>query len=167
MEPVMGMWDTKLHLNKFFEQAILCSFPKALLSACQKVYKISFYLFSCSIAPLISSHWPFFMRAFNMDGLMNPPASNRHQYFLVTTDCFTKWMDVITLKMIEASHIVSFTTKTLFVDLAFLMISCLIMAHISKIKRYETFAINSTSITIFWSHTILKEMVTPRLTTKL
>ncbi|CAN6440395.1 unnamed protein product [Victoria cruziana] len=61
----------------------------------------------------VSSPWPFSMWAFDIVGPINPSASNGHKYFLAATDYFTKWVEVITLRTVEARHVVSFIRKNL------------------------------------------------------
>ncbi|CAN6440363.1 unnamed protein product [Victoria cruziana] len=61
----------------------------------------------------VSSPWPFSMWAFDVVGPINPSASNGHKYFLAATDYFTKWVEAITLRTVEARHVVSFIRKNL------------------------------------------------------
>ncbi|CAN6456332.1 unnamed protein product [Victoria cruziana] len=61
----------------------------------------------------VSSLWPFSMWAFDIVGPINPSTSNGHKYFLIVTDYFTKWVEGITLRTVEARHVVSFIRKNL------------------------------------------------------
>lgn len=53
------------------------------------------------------------MWAFDVVGPTYQWASNSHNYFLTTTEYFTKWVEVIPLKIVEGRHMVSFIHKNL------------------------------------------------------
>jgi hypothetical protein len=44
----------------------------------------------------------------DMIGKINPPSSKGHQYILAITDCFTKWVETIPMKLVTSKDVVNF-----------------------------------------------------------
>nr|ABB47187.2 retrotransposon protein, putative, unclassified [Oryza sativa Japonica Group] len=52
--------------------------------------------------------WPFRGWGIYMIGMINPPSSKGHQFILVATDYFTKWVEAIPLKKVDSGDAIQF-----------------------------------------------------------
>jgi hypothetical protein len=57
--------------------------------------------------PIIKS-WPFRGWGINMIDKINPPSSKSHQYILVITDYFIKWVEAIPMKTVTSNDVINF-----------------------------------------------------------
>nr|CAE76019.1 B1292H11.5 [Oryza sativa Japonica Group] len=55
--------------------------------------------------------WPFRGWGIDMIGMINPPSSKGHKFILVTTDYFTKWVEVIPLKKVDSGDAIQFVQE--------------------------------------------------------
>jgi hypothetical protein len=57
-----------------------------------------------------SHHQTMAIQRLGMDmiGKINPPSSKGHQYILAITDCFTKWVETIPMKLVTSKDVVNF-----------------------------------------------------------
>jgi hypothetical protein len=74
--------------------------------ACQRFEKIQ--MVPASVMNPIIKLWPFRGWGMDMIGKINPPSSKGHQYILVITDYFTKWVEAIPMKSVTSKDIVNF-----------------------------------------------------------
>jgi hypothetical protein len=74
--------------------------------ACQRFRKIQMVLVSV-MNPIIKP-WSFRGWGMDMIGKINPPSSKGHQYILVITDYFTKWVEAIPMKSVTLKDVVNF-----------------------------------------------------------
>ena len=56
----------------------------------------------------VTSPWPFSMWDLIFMGVINPPSSEGHKFILVATEYYTKWVEVIYLKIAIQKQIVNF-----------------------------------------------------------
>ncbi|PKI35368.1 hypothetical protein CRG98_044245, partial [Punica granatum] len=59
----------------------------------------------------MAAPWPFSMWGIDVIGPINPKASNRHLFILVTIDYFTKWIEAITLASVTANAVARFLKR--------------------------------------------------------
>jgi hypothetical protein len=74
--------------------------------ACQRFRKIQMVL--ASVMNPIIKLWPFRGCGMDMIGKINPPFRKGHQYILVITDYFTKWVEAIPMKSVTSNDVVNF-----------------------------------------------------------
>jgi hypothetical protein len=74
--------------------------------ACQRSRKIQ--MVPASVMNPIIKPWPFRGWGMDMIGKINPPYSKDHQYILVITDYFTKWVEAIPLKSATSKDVINF-----------------------------------------------------------
>jgi transposase InsO family protein len=74
--------------------------------ACQRFRKIQMVLVLV-MNPIIKP-WPFRDWGMDMIGKINPPSSTGHQYILAIMDYFTKWVEVIPMKLVTAKDVINF-----------------------------------------------------------
>jgi hypothetical protein len=74
--------------------------------ACQRFRNIQ--MVSASVMNPIIKPWAF--RGWGMDMIdkINPPSSKGHQYILAITDYFTKWVEVIPMKLVTSKDVINF-----------------------------------------------------------
>ena len=60
---------------------------------------------------ILAAPWPFSMWGINVIGAIEPKASNRHRFILVTIDCFTKWVKATSYTCVTRSVVVRFIKK--------------------------------------------------------
>ncbi|RDX77707.1 Gypsy retrotransposon integrase-like protein 1, partial [Mucuna pruriens] len=87
-------------------------------SCCQHVkrcIKCQIYADNIHVAPStlhnLTSPWPFSIWCLDMIGLIEPKASNRHKFFLVAIDYFTKWVEVASYACVMKNVVVKFIKK--------------------------------------------------------
>nr|CAE05825.1 OSJNBa0028M15.17 [Oryza sativa Japonica Group] len=55
--------------------------------------------------------WPFRGWGIDMIGMINPPSSKGHEFILVATDYFTKWVEAIPLKKVDSGDAIQFVQE--------------------------------------------------------
>jgi transposase InsO family protein len=74
--------------------------------ACQRFEKIQ--MVSASVMNPIIKPWPFRGWSMDMIGKINPLSSKGHQYILAIMDYFTKWVEVIPMKIAASKDVINF-----------------------------------------------------------
>jgi hypothetical protein len=74
--------------------------------ACQWFEKIQ--MVPVSVMNPIIKPWSFRGWGMDMIGNINPPSTKRHQYILAITDYFTKWVEVIPMKIMTSKDVINF-----------------------------------------------------------
>jgi hypothetical protein len=74
--------------------------------ACQRFGKIQ--IVSTSVMNPIIKPWPFRSWGMDMIDKINPPSNKGHQYILVITDYFTKWVEAIPMKIVTSKDVINF-----------------------------------------------------------
>jgi transposase InsO family protein len=55
--------------------------------------------------------WPFRGWGMDMVSKINPPSSKGHQFILAITDYFTKWVEVVPMKLVASRDVIQFIKK--------------------------------------------------------
>ena len=77
--------------------------------ACQRFGKIQ--MVPASVMNPIIKPWPFRGWAMDMIGQINPPSSKGHQWVLVVTDYFTKWVEAVPMRSVASRDVISFVKE--------------------------------------------------------
>jgi hypothetical protein len=77
--------------------------------ACQRFGKIQ--MVPASVMNPIVKPWPFRGWGIDMIGKINPPSSKGHQFILATTDYFTKWVEIVPMKLVASKDVINFVKE--------------------------------------------------------
>jgi len=74
--------------------------------ACQRFGKIQ--MVPASVMNPIIKPWPFRGWTMDMIGQINPPFSKSHQWVLVVTDYFTKWVEALPMRSVASEDVINY-----------------------------------------------------------
>jgi hypothetical protein len=77
--------------------------------ACQRFGKIQ--MVPASVMNPIVKPWPFRGWGMDMIGKINPPSSKDHQFILAITDYFTKWVEIVPMKLVASKDVINFVKE--------------------------------------------------------